>query len=193
MKYTIEKSVGKNIEGEVENYRAFVEMNKRNLTDANLSDANLTNANLTYANLTYANLTYANLTYANLTYANLTDANLAYANLADANLTGANLTDADLRHANLSDANLAYADLRHANLTGADLDYATIFTLRCSSFGAILDKKEMAQQAYHFCRHKCADPEVRAAQLALMPLANQFHRVQECGELTAEMFESEGK
>ena len=152
MKYTIEKSVGKNIEGEVENYRAFVEMNKRNLTNANLTDANLSDANLSDANLSDADLTNANLAYANLTNANLTD----------------------------------------ANLSGANLDYSTIFTLRCTSFGATLDKKQMAQQAYHFCKHKCDAAEVRAAQLALMPLANQFHRVQECGELTAEMFESEG-
>ena len=168
MKYTIEKKNGKNIEGEAKNYKAFVEMNKHDLSYANLSDANLSDANLSDANLSGAKLSYANL-------------------------SGANLSYADLSCADLSCAKLSCAKLSHANLSHADLDYATIFTLRCTSFGATLDKKQMAQQAYHFCKHKCDAAEVRAAQLALMPLANQFHRVQECGELTAEMFESEGK
>jgi len=181
MKNTIEKSAGKNIEGEAKSFVEFVVHNKSNLTDADLTYADLTCADLTCADLTDANLTGANLTGAKLTDADLTCADLTYANLTDAKLTDTDLTDAKLTYANLTGA-----DLTGANLTGADLDYATIFTLRCASFGATLDKKQVAQQAYHFCRHRCDDPEVRAAQVALMPLANQFHRVQECGELTAD-------
>jgi hypothetical protein len=42
-----------------------------------------------------------------------------------------------------------------------------------------------AQLLYHFCRLKCDDEEVKAVQYnaAVMELANQFHRVDECGKI----------
>lgn len=94
-----------------------------------------------------------------------------------ANLRGANLQSADLRGANLRNANLRGADLQ-----GADLDY-NCWPLCCGSFNVIVDKKIAAQLAYHFCRLICDDEEVKASQKALYPLANQFHRVEECGKL----------
>ena len=94
-----------------------------------------------------------------------------------ANLRGANLQDADLQGANLRNANL-----RGANLQSADLDY-NCWPLCCGSFNVIVDKKIAAQLAYHFCRLICDDEEVKASQKALYPLANQFHRVEECGKL----------
>ena len=99
-----------------------------------------------------------------------------------ANLRGANLQDADLQGANLRNANLQDADLQGANLQGADLDY-NCWPLCCGSFNVIVDKKIAAQLAYHFCRLICDDEEVKASQKALYPLANQFHRVEECGKL----------
>ena len=94
-----------------------------------------------------------------------------------ANLGGADLGRADLRRANLGGANLEGADLG-----GADLDYSC-WPLWCGSLGARVCKRIAAQLAYHFCRLVCDDPEVIAAQNALIPLANQFHRVDDCGKI----------
>lgn len=74
------------------------------------------------------------------------------------------------------------ANLRGANLRGADLDYSC-WPLWCGSLNVRVCKRIAAQLAYHFCRLDCDDPEVIAAQNALIPLANQFHRADECGKL----------
>ena len=79
-------------------------------------------------------------------------------------------------------ANLRGADLREANLRGANLDYSC-WPLWCGSLGVRVCKRIAAQLAYHFCRLDCDDQEVIAAQNAIIPLANQFHRVNECGKL----------
>lgn len=79
-------------------------------------------------------------------------------------------------------ADLRSADLRSADLRDADLDY-NCWPLWCGSFNVIVDKKIAAQLAYHFCRLICDNEEVKASQKALYPLANQFHRVEECGKL----------
>lgn len=129
-----------------------------------------------------ANLRNANLRGADLQDADLRGADLQGANLRKANLRGAYLQDADLRDANLWGADLRKANLRGADLQGADLDY-NCWPLCCGSFNVIVDKKIAAQLAYHFCRLICDDEEVKASQKALYPLANQFHRVEECGKL----------
>lgn len=89
---------------------------------------------------------------------------------------------ADLRRADLREANLRGADLREADLRGSNLDYSC-WTLWCGSLDVRVCKRIAAQLAYHFCRLDCDDPEVIAAQNAIIPLANQFHRVDECGKL----------
>lgn len=94
----------------------------------------------------------------------------------------ANLSWADLRGANLCEADLRWANLREADLCGADLDFSC-WPLWCGSLDVTVDKRIAAQLAYHFCRVRCDDPEVQAAQKALAPLANQFHRVEECGRI----------
>ena len=109
-------------------------------------------------------------------------ANLRWADLQEADLRRANLRWADLREANLREANLRGADLREANLRGADLDYSC-WPLWCGSLGVKADKRIAAQLAYHFCQLLCDDPEVKAAQEAIKDLANQFHRVDECGRI----------
>ena len=109
------------------------------------------------------------------------------ANLRGANLRGADLRGADLGEANLGEADLWRADLGEANLGGADLGGADLdyscWPLWCGSLGARVCKRIAAQLAYHFCRLVCDDPEVIAAQNALIPLANQFHRVDDCGKI----------
>ena len=84
--------------------------------------------------------------------------------------------------ANLWGADLRGANLRRANLQGANLDYSC-WPLWCGSLDVRVCKRIAAQLAYHFCRLDCDDQEVIAAQNAIIPLANQFHRVNECGKL----------
>lgn len=94
----------------------------------------------------------------------------------------ADLSGADLRCANLRCANLSGADLRGANLREANLDYSC-WPLWCGSLWVKVDKRIAAQIAYHFCRLGCDDPEYIQARNAILTLANQFHRVEECGKL----------
>ena len=117
--------------------------------------------------------------------ANLRDADLRNADLRDANLRGANLHSADL-----SGADLRGANLRGANLRGANLDYSC-WPLWCGSLRDVqIDKRIFAQLAYHICRVVVDDDECKAAQKALYPIANQFHRISECGRLPLEGSES---
>ena len=97
-------------------------------------------------------------------------------------LSGADLREAHLHGANLREADLHGADLSGADLSGANLDYSS-WPLWCGSLNVKVDKRIAAQIAYHFCRLDCNDPEYIQARNGLLPLANQFHRAEECGEL----------
>ena len=152
------------------------------LCGANLREVDLRGANLRWADLCRADLCGANLQGAYLCRADLCGANLCGADLCRADLGGANLCGADLCGANLCGANLCGANLHRANLCGANLDFSC-WPLWCGSLDVTVDKRIAAQLAYHFCRVRCDDPEVQAAQKALAPLANQFHRVEECGRI----------
>lgn len=134
-------------------------------------------ANLREADLHEVDLHRADLRWANLREADLRWADIRWANLQEADLCGANLREANLRRADLHGANL-----HRANLCGANLDFSC-WPLWCGSLDVTVDKRIAAQLAYHFCRVRCDDPEVQAAQKALAPLANQFHRVEECGRV----------
>ena len=79
-------------------------------------------------------------------------------------------------------ADLQQADMRWANMREADMDFSC-WPLWCGSLDVIVDKRIAAQLAYHFCRIVCDDDEVKSAQKMLAPLANQFHRVEECGRI----------
>ena len=112
--------------------------------------------------------------------ADLTGANLTRADLTGAYLTGANLTRADLTGAYLTDAYLT-----GANLTGADLDYSA-WPLWCGSRGVIVDRRIAVQLIAHVCALVCDDPEVIAAQEALLPLARTSHVASALGLLEKE-------
>ena len=114
--------------------------------------------------------------------ASLSDASLRGADLSDANLRGANLRGADLRGADLSNANLSNANLRGANLRGADLDYSC-YPLWCGSLHFKADKRLACQLAYHLCSMQCDDADYIKMRNSILGFANQFHRVDECGEL----------
>ena len=131
----------------------------------------------------------ANLRGANLRGANLSGANLSEANLSWADLSGANLSGADLSGANLRGANLSWADLSGADLSWADLDYSCL-PLWCGSLSAHFDDRQIIQIAYHLVKaglqSKNTSEEVKAALRPLSHLANQFHRVGECGAIKEE-------
>ena len=91
---------------------------------------------------------------------------------AGADLYGANLRGADLRGADLSDANLG----------DADIDFSCL-PLRCGGLRWKIDKRQAAQLAYHLCSMQCDDKEFLAVRNFALGLANQFHRVSECGKL----------
>ena len=150
---------------------------KKAILDYDLRGANLRGANLRGADLRGANLSEANLRGADLRGADLSDANLSEANLRGADLSEANLRGADLSEANLSDANLRGADLR-----GADLDYSC-YPLWCGSLHLKADKRLACQLAYHLCSMQCDDAEYIKMRNSILGFANQFHRVDECGEL----------
>ena len=127
-------------------------------------------------------LSDADLSDANLRGADLSDANLRGADLRGADLSDANLSDANLSDANLSDASLRGANLRGANLRGADLDYSC-YPLWCGSLHFKADKRLACQLAYHLCSMQCDDADYIKMRNSILGFANQFHRVDECGEL----------
>ena len=122
------------------------------------------------------------LSDADLSDANLRGADLRGADLSDANLRGADLRGADLSDANLSDASLSDASLRGADLRGADLDYSC-YPLWCGSLHFKADKRLACQLAYHLCSMQCDDADYIKMRNSILGFANQFHRVDECGEL----------
>ena len=157
------------------------DLRRADLREANLEMADLRWADLRETKLVGANLRWADLREANLREANLEGANLRWADLREANLRETNLEGADLREAGLREADLREADLREADLREADLDYAA-WPLWCGSLGAKADRRLAAQLAYHFCRIDFGDDELcKGLQEALVPLANEFHRVGENG------------
>ena len=100
---------------------------------------------------------------------------------------GEDLKYADLSGADLSYAKLSYAKLSYADLSGADLDYST-WPLWCGSLDVKIDRRIFCQLLYHTLRAGMSmdDEEVQALlnNPDVLRLANQFHRVEECGKLS---------
>ena len=119
--------------------------------------------------------------------ADLREADLREADLRGADLRGADLQRADLRGADLQRADLREADLRWAYLQRADLREANIdfacWPLWCGGLHVQTDARIMRQLAYHFCAQECDDPEYIHYRNLLLPFANHFSRVDECGKL----------
>ena len=130
----------------------------------------------------------ANLRSADLSYANLRSADLSYANLRSADLSYADLRSANLRSADLSYADLSFANLRYANLRSANLDFSA-FPLWCGGLDVNIDDKQATQLLYHLVRNVQYSKDTSAEMKKLCKLksiikkANEFHRVNECGEV----------
>ena len=92
------------------------------------------------------------------------------------------ILDYDLSGADLSRANLSGADLRGADLSRANLDYSC-YPLWCGSLHLKADKRLACQLAYHLCSMQCDDADYIKMRNSILGFANQFHRVDECGEL----------
>lgn len=94
---------------------------------------------------------------------------------------------ADFRATDLSGTDFKDTDLRHANLRGADIRGADIgfscWPLWCGSLDVKIDRRIFCQLAYHLCRVIADNDDCKAAQLMLGKIANEFHRVDECGRV----------
>lgn len=72
--------------------------------------------------------------------------------------------------------------LRGADLSNADLDYSC-YPLWCGSLHLKANKRLACQLAYHLCSMQCDDADYVKMRNSILSFANQFHRVDECGEL----------
>lgn len=79
-----------------------------------------------------------------------------------------------------------YADLSDADLRRANLDFSCL-PLWCGSLSAHFDDKQIIQIIYHAVKaglnSKNASDSVKEELKKLINLANQFHRVHECGRI----------
>ena len=145
-------------------------------------------ADLCGAELCGADLSGASLYGAELYGADLRDADLCGADLRGADLRGAELHDADLRGADLCDADLCGADLRDADLRGANIDFS-VWPLWCGGLDVHIDDRIAIQLLYHLVRNvlysKNTSEELKnlLSQKEIVTVANQFHRVDECGRI----------
>lgn len=108
--------------------------------------------------------------------------------LFGANLRGANLRGANLRGADLLDANLSGANLKDADLCDADIDFS-VWPLWCGGLDVHIDDRIAIQLLYHLVRNvlysKNTSEELKnlLSQKEIVTVANQFHRVDECGRI----------
>lgn len=89
---------------------------------------------------------------------------------------------ADLQDTDLIGKELLGVNLLVANLRGANLDFSCWPPL-CGSLDVKVDRRIFCQLAYHLCRVIVDDEDCKEAQLMLGRLANEFHRVNECGRV----------
>ena len=130
----------------------------------------------------------ADLCGAELCGADLSGASLYGAELCGADLSGASLYGAELCGADLRDADLCGAELHGADLRGADIDFS-IWPLWCGGLDVHIDDRIAIQLLYHLVRNvlysKNTSEELKSllGQKDIVRVANQFHRVDECGRI----------
>jgi len=160
---------------------------KLNMEKCDLSGSDLSDSNLSYSNLSYSNLRDSDLSYSYLSGSNLRDSDLSYSYLSGSDLRGSDLSYSNLRGSNLSYSNLSGSNLSGSNLSGSNLDYSC-WGLSCKTLNVKIDKKIAVQLLYHTMRamQSVDDKECKEflRNKSNMKLVNQFHRVEECGEIT---------
>ena len=130
----------------------------------------------------------ADLCGADLCGADLCGADLRGADLRGANPYCADLSGADLSGADLSGADLIGAKLNGANLCDADIDFS-VWPLCCGGLCVHIDDRIAIQLLYHLVRNvlysKNTSEELKnlLSQKEIVTVANQFHRVDECGRI----------
>ena len=112
----------------------------------------------------------------------LRGADLSHTDLSYTDLSYTDLSHTDLKGAVLNGAVLNGAVLKGADLRGADLDYSC-YPLSCGSLHLKADKRLACQLAYYLCSLQCDDADYIKMRNSILDFANQFHRVNECGEL----------
>ena len=112
----------------------------------------------------------------------LRGADLSHTDLSYTDLSYTDLSHTDLNGAVLNGAILNSAVLKGADLRGADLDYSC-YPLSCGSLHLKADKRLACQLAYYLCSLQCDDADYIKMRNSILDFANQFHRVNECGEL----------
>jgi hypothetical protein len=146
----------------------------------NMVDASFKGADLFAVHFERAVVVGVDFQGAHVTVGSLRAADCRFADFSDAVMTRVDLTGANFRR-----AVFAHTAMKGADLRGADIDMAS-FGLWCGSLGWTIDSRIARQLAYHFCAMECDDPEFVEARKTLLPFANQFHRVKECGILVDE-------
>ena len=116
--------------------------------------------------------------------ANLSGSDLSCSNLSRCNLSRCNLSHCNLSACDLCGSNLRGSDLRGSDLRGCNLDFSCL-PLWCGSLYAYFDDRQIVQFVYHAVRAGLRSPnvsdEVKAELRKMAPLANRFHRAEECG------------
>lgn len=124
----------------------------------------------------------------NLQKAYLCGADLRDADLRDADFREAILIEADLRGADLRGANFSAANLNGADLCDADIDFS-VWPLWCGGLFVHIDDRIAIQLLYHlvrnvlFSRNTSEELKRLLSQKEIVQVANQFHRVDECGRI----------
>lgn len=93
------------------------------------------------------------------------------------------MTHCVLKDSTFKGSTMSRMDWRGTYFSNTDLDMAS-FPMSCESFDINCDDIRLpAQLAYHLCRLVSDDPLVKDAIKALLPLAEKFHRHEECGNI----------
>lgn len=96
--------------------------------------------------------------------------------------------DSTGRIADLRDADFRNATLRRAKLRDADIDFS-VWPLWCGGLDVHIDDRIAIQLLYHLVRNvlysKNTSEELKSllSQKEIVKVANQFHRVDECGRI----------
>jgi uncharacterized protein YjbI with pentapeptide repeats len=144
--------------------------------------SNLHHVEFIECDMTFAKFNNARLNFVTLFKAQLRGVNFHGSNILESDLCKSSLIDTDLTHSMIHNTSLYNTDL-----TGADLDFSN-FQLSCNSLRIKkVDARLVKQLLYHTLTlaKACDAPEVKQLLKlkSVKALANQFHRIDECGEI----------